>query len=314
MRPAQPRGADGIRWMPSFSDFRGLEVFYFQALVLVSQPLTRLAIFFAKHSERSAYMSKLQVLSLALASLFVSIQARAQFAESVISYDPGAGFSPGFTNAEAALGEPSRITPGTFGGPVDPFDPAYLTSQLVSIGAAGSLTLKFSKPILDHPRNRFGIDFIIFGNAGFIITNAFDLETFNWIGTPATDGSLFGNNPGASRVSVSSDGITFYELNPAVAAAAVVDGLLPTEGSGDFHTPADPSLRQTDFSGLTLEGIRALYYGSAGGTGYDLAWAQDSEGKPISIHSIRYVRLEILEGKAEVDGIAVVFVTPGLRP
>ena len=256
-------------------------------------------------------MSKLQVLSLALASLFVSIQARAQFAESVISYDPGTGFSPGFTNAEAVLGEPSRITPGNFGGPVDPFDPPYLTSQLVSIGAGGSLTIKFTKPVLDHPRNRFGIDFIIFGNAGFIITNAFDPNTFDWIGTPATDGSLLGNNPGASRVSVSSDGITFYELNPAVAA--VVDGLLPTDGSGDFHTPADPSLRQTDFAGLTLEGIRALYYGGAGGAGYDLAWAQDSDGRPASIHSISYIRVEVLEGKSEVDGIAAVFVPPGLR-
>src|SRR5438067_13590558 len=115
---------------------------------------------------------------LASLGLFVSLTARAQYADAVISYSAGAGFSPGFTNPAAALGEPSRLTPGTFGGPVDPFDPPYLSSQLVSIGAGGSLTVKFARPILNHPRNRFGIDFIIFGNSGFIITNALDPITF----------------------------------------------------------------------------------------------------------------------------------------
>jgi hypothetical protein len=255
-------------------------------------------------------MLKGKVSFLALASVFVSIAVQAQFATSVISYSPGIGFAPGFTNAAAALGEPSRITPGNFGGPVDDFDPPYLPTQLVSIGAGGSLTVKFEKPILNLPKNRFGIDFIVFGDSGFIITNAFDPNTFDWIGTPATDGSLFGNNRGISRVSVSRDGISFYELNPAIAPG--LDNLLPTDGSGDFHTPAEPALTEADFAGLTLEGIRALYYGSAGGAGYDLDWAIDLAGKPVSVPVVNYVRLEVLTGKAEVDGIASVFVPPGL--
>ena len=255
-------------------------------------------------------MFKVQLSTLALAGLFASLTARAQYAEAVVSYSPGAGFSPGFTNPAAALGEPSRITPGTFGGDVDPFDPPYLASQLVSIGAGGSLTVKFGRPVLNHPRNRFGIDFIIFGNSGFIITNAFDPNTFDWIGTPATDGSLFGNNAGASRVSVSRDGTVFYELNPTVALP--VDALLPTDGSVDFHVPADPSLTQADFAGLTLEGIRALYYGSAGGAGFDISTAQDAQGRAVMLPEINYVRVEILSGKAEVDGFAAVFVPPGL--
>jgi hypothetical protein len=254
-------------------------------------------------------MSKVGLSALALASLFVSLTARAQYAGSVVSYVPGSGFSPGFTNPAAALGEPSRSTPGTFGGPVDPFDPPYLPTQLVSIGAGGSLTVKFAKPVLNHPRNRFGIDFIIFGNSGFIITNAFDPNTFDWIGTPATDGSLFGNNSGASRVSVSRDGIIFYELNSALAPS--VDLLFPTDGNGNFDTPVDPSATQADFAGLTVEGIRALYLGSAGGAGYDISWAQDAEGKPILLRQINYVRVEVLSGKAEVDGFAAVFTPRG---
>jgi hypothetical protein len=256
-------------------------------------------------------MLKIRLTVVALAGLLVVCNGRAQYADTVVSYFPGTGFSAGFTNPAAALGQPSIVTPGPFGGPVDPFDPPYLRSQLVSIGSGGSLTVKFSLPILNHPRNRFGIDFIIFGNTGFVITNDFDPVTFNWIGTPATDGSLLGNNPGTTRVSVSRDGVVFYQLNPALAPT--VDGLLPTDGVGDFHTPADPTLTAADFAGQTLDGIRALYYGSAGGSGYDISWAQDAQGQPVRLPEISYVRIEVLSGKSEVDGLSAVFVPPGLN-
>src|SRR2546426_8446231 len=109
-------------------------------------------------------MIRIQLSVLDLAGSLLSLTARAQYAEAVVSYVPGAGFAAGFTNPAAALGEPSRVTPGMFGGPVDPFDPPYLSRQLVSIGTGGSVTVKFIQPVLNHPLNRFGIDFIIFGN------------------------------------------------------------------------------------------------------------------------------------------------------
>jgi hypothetical protein len=91
-----------------------------------------------------------------------------------------------------------------------------------------------------------------------------------------------------------------------------LDVLLPTDGAADFSTPAYPELTATDFAGLTLEQIRALYDGSAGGAGYDLAWARDAAGKPVRVNAISYLRIEVLSGKVEVDGFSGVFNPPCL--
>jgi len=238
-------------------------------------------------------------------TLLTTNPIQAQYADQVISYSSGSGGAAGFTNPTAALGEPSRTTPGEFGGPVDPFSPGYLNSQLVSLGTGGSLTVSFATPIFNDPQHPGGLDFQIFGGAGFIITNAFD-ENFNFIGTPTTDGSLFGAQTGEARVSVSTDGSTFFTLNPTLAPP--VEALFPGDGQGDFTRPVNASLSDFSFAGLNLEGIRALYAGSGGGAGYDLAWALDSNGQPVELLSIRYVRVEVLSGKVELDGFSAVAV------
>lgn len=236
--------------------------------------------------------------SLAVASSF-SIQSSASgFADGIAGYFPGAGVQAGYTNVAAALGEPSRGTGGAFPGPVDPFNPAYLPDQVVSLGAGGSLTVSFSTPILNDPSHAFGLDFIVFGNAGFIIING------DFTGGGITDGTLFGANEGASRVLASSDGLTFYELTPSLAP--VVDGPFPTDGLGDFRIPLDPSLRASDFSGKDLSGIRSLYRGSAGGAAYDLSWARNAQGQPVALSTATHIRIENLSGVADIDGIAVV--------
>jgi hypothetical protein len=153
-------------------------------------------------------MKSSRLFVLALGGKLVVASSLAQFADAVAGYTPGAGVSASYTNPVSALGEPSRVTPGTFGGPVDPFNAAYLGSQLVSVGAGGSLTLEFNTPISNNPANPYGLDFIIFGNAGFTITNG------NYSGGGITDGSMYGNNTGSTRVSVSADGLNFYTLNP----------------------------------------------------------------------------------------------------
>jgi hypothetical protein len=246
-------------------------------------------------------MRKVRLSALALAGTVLSaLSATAQFAGAVMEYQSGVLPSAlaAYTNAAAALGEPSRVTPGPFGGPVDPFAPAYTEGQLVSLGDGGSLTVFFPAPILNDPAHPFGLDFLVFGNAGFVITNG------DFGGGGVTDGSLFGQGTGLSRVLVSADNATWYELDPALGPP--VDGLYPTDGSGDFSVAVDPALGSTDFAGKGLTDIRTLYGGSGGGTGFDLAWARDAARVPVMLPSVSYVRVEVMGGHAEIDGFAVV--------
>jgi MYXO-CTERM domain-containing protein len=240
-------------------------------------------------------MFNVRLFALALASLFVVSTINAQYADFVAGYSSGSGVNPTFTDPTRALGAPT-----TFIGyqNADPFNPPFRTNDLVSVGAGGSLTVQFTTPILNDPTHAFGMDFIIFGNAGFIITNG------DFSGGGITDGSLFANNTGATRVLVSADNLTYYTLNPALAPTA--DGLFPTDASGNFLLPVNPALTGNNFAGKDLNGIRALYSGSGGGTGYDISWAQDGLGNSVFLPSVSFVRVEVLSGKSEVDAFATV--------
>ncbi len=165
-----------------------------------------------------------------------------------------------------------------------------------------SLTLRLDQPLRDDPAHPFGIDFSIFGGAGFIITNG------DYSGGGRTDGSLFGGGEGRTRVSVSSDGLQFLILNSLLAPD--VENLFPTDGAGRFDKPVNPGLKGADFNGQDLAGIRSQYDGSAGGTGYDLAWALDAEGKSVRLDEVSYVRLEVTSGHVEVDAFVGVAAVP----
>lgn len=244
----------------------------------------------------------LTLLAIASVTLALGTSAAENYAARVVSYDPGAGFSTGYTHEPAVLGEPSRVNP--WGDTVEPFNPPYTTNQVLSLGAGGSVTIEFDRAVMNAPHHPFGVDFIIFGNSGFIVTNDFDSETFGWIGTPATDGSLFAHNTGTTRVSVSKDGKRFFELKPD--RAPFVDVLFPTDSSGRFDLPVNPELTAEDFAGATVETLREMYRGSAGGASYSIGWARTTKGRPAELPFIRYVRVEVIEGKAEIDGFSAV--------
>jgi hypothetical protein len=228
--------------------------------------------------------------SLAAAGLFLVSSAHGSpYAATVVSYNPGLGYVAGYTNVSTILGQPS--TNG-----VQPFEPAYKTNQILSIGAGGWVTVEFDRPIVHYPNgNR---DFIIFGNSFFDVTN-YSAASDSW----STDGDVV-NDGGQSLVSVSRDGTTFYTLNPALAPT--VNDLYPTDGTGNFQWPVSPGLTPTNFAGLTLAEIRLLYNGSAGGASYDIAWALDTNGNPVCLPDIRYVRVDVVTNDAQIAGFAAV--------
>src|SRR6185369_3763047 len=239
--------------------------------------------------ERSAM--KILPMTPALAGLlFVSLNACAQFASAVVSYDHGTGFAANFTNANAALGAPGA------GSSVTPFAPPFSTSQLVSIGAGGSLTLQFSNPIANDAGHPFGIDFLIFGNSFFVVTNGSGASAI-------TSGALFTSSL-STRVEVSLDASTWFTLDPALAPT--VGTFYPTDGTGKPQLAVNPALNSSDFAGLNLSGIRGLYNGSAGGGGFDLSWARDGDGNPVDLASVDYVRIDVLSGRTQIDAVAPV--------
>lgn len=236
-------------------------------------------------------MKKVRSLALAVASLTASVNLHAQFADSVVAYNAGSGVASGYNDPTRTLGSPT-----VFIGyqNADPFNPPYRPSDIGGLGTGGSITLQFNAPIVNNAANPFGLDFIIFGHAGF-------LEDFN---TGTTDGSLFTGGTSDVRVSVSADGLNFFTLNPALTPK--VDGLFPTDASGNPFLPVDPALTGADFAGKNLAGIRTLYAGSGGGAGFDLSWAIDGSNLPVSLTSVDFIRLDVLSGVAYVDAVSVV--------
>jgi hypothetical protein len=231
-------------------------------------------------------MQKSCFVSLALAGAwFVALPIHAQFADTVVAYDRGTGFAANFTNSSAALGAPAASAS------VTPFAPPFSTAQIVSVGAGGSLTLQFNTPISDNPANPFGLDFLIFGNSFFVSSGG------------TASGAIFTSSM-STRVEVSPDNLTWYVLNPALAPT--VGTLFPTDGPGNPFQPVNPALTAGDFTGLNLAGIRALYDGSAGGAGFDLAWAQDTLGNGVSLSGINFLRIDVLSGRTQIDAIVAV--------
>jgi len=218
-------------------------------------------------------------LPLILAALANPAGAESPFASEVVAYQPGAGAAAGFTNPAVSLGAPERFT-GEFiiPGAVTPFQPAFRPDEIVSIGLGGSLVVRFDHDVDDHPRNPFGIDLIVFGNAFF---------------TDAGGGSVAGLASEGGAISVSADGVRWVRV-PGVEA----DGLFPTLGyldagpfatqpglvESDFLRPVDPSIAPGDLVGLDHAALVELYDGSGGGTGIDIG--------ALGLASVRFVRID----------------------
>lgn len=237
---------------------------------------------------------------MALATVAVADPPAPRCASRVVSYVAGSGAGGAFQNPARALGAPSRFTgAGIEPGAVTPFRPAFLSSELVSVGRGGELVLAFDQPVTDDPRNPWGIDLIVFGNAMFA-----DLDYPG--GVP---GYLFDEG---GTIELSADGVTWHAV-PGAAA----DGGLPTMGyadAGPYSTvagleptdparPVDPAITADSLLGAPYEEVVAAYDGAAGGTGIDLA--------EVGLASVTYVRVRTALDAASVPEVdAVVAVRP----
>lgn len=222
----------------------------------------------------------------------------ASFASQVVSYTPGSNTAAGYGDPNTALGSPGRTTgSGAFDGDVTPFNAPYAASDVVSIGAGGSLVVRFDHPVTDDAANPYGIDLLVFGNSFLGID----------FGTGLADGTLIFTEPGL--ISVSQDGSTWFDVPGLLADGSLFPTLAYQDPTGPFsfggtiptsYTQAvNPALTAADFAGLTTAQIATLYGGSGGGTGIDLAVA----GLPW----IEYVRVSQLASdgwSTEVDAFA----------
>ncbi len=232
----------------------------------------------------------------AITALFIARPLTAgddPFADESISYDQGANPAGGYTDPTTSLGSPERFTgEGIFPGVVSVFSPAWGLDELVSIGAGGHLEVRFDTPVTDDPANPFGIDLLIFGNAGFIDAGG------------VAGAGLFGADGGL--IEVSADGAQWFAI-----AGVQADGLFPTVGyldagqydtepgtvPSDFTLPVDPTLTTADFAGLDNAAILNLYAGSGGGAGVDIG--------SVGLSAVSYVRITNPGNPAETPGCEI---------
>lgn len=239
----------------------------------------------------------------------VSTAGVSSFATSVLSYDSGSNAAAGYTDSSTAIGSAERFTgEGVFPSGVTPFNPAFGTDEIVSIGAGGHLSLGIDRAITNDLSHAFGVDLIIFSNAGIADTTWTDAD-------PNNDGTGFtGANPfifgggGAATIQVSQDGInwitattTSLDLFPTLGYSDFVDPTPFSLGSveSDFTQAMDPSLSSADLANMSFAELRDFYNGSGGGVGVDIA----STG----LSSANFVRFLNESGQAfEIDAVAVV--------
>lgn len=257
------------------------------------------------------------------------------FGMEIVSYVKGTGhtvdylnFEP-FDKPEMALGPPTAMTTGDednipeatavpvvpvyppfrahWADPSDPNNPyppfPYTHGELVTVGNGGEIVIKFSHAVEDDENNLYGIDLIVFGNAGQTTQTA----AFWTNGNPETFIVAGGVIREPAIVSVSQDGLTWYEYSSGPYA----DDFGPTAGfqwddANDVWgeqlnptRPLDPNATAADFAGMSVAEMIDAYDGSAGGTGFDIA--------EFGLDWIQYVRISDDPNRtntSEVDAVA----------
>lgn len=165
-----------------------------------------------------------------------------------------------------------------------------MPSELVSVGRGGQLTVAFAQPVYDDPRNAFGVDLIVYGNAFFS-----DLAH-----PGGYAGFLFSEG---GNIQVSADGVTWHGVS------GEADGSLPTMAfmdAGPYQEPAgeqlcdpalpvDPGVSGDDVIGLSYPELQAVYAGACGGTRIDLAEA--------GLAHVKFIRITVAANAPSVPEV-----------
>lgn len=215
-------------------------------------------------------------LAIILATIGLFSQALATpFATEVISAIQGSNPQGGYDDSLTVLGSPRHRIPDPWGGDVTPFNAEWKTDALWSIGAGGSLIVKFDHRVFDNPDNvNWGFDFLVFGNAYYI-----DISY--------PDGTVNEHKSGnyePGNIQVSQDGILWYDVTAKADVEFPTLGYTDSSGpyavdgtiESDFTIPVDPYF---DANNKTFAQLQDGYDGSGGGTSVDfsstgLRWIQ----------------------------------------
>ncbi len=160
----------------------------------------------------------------AYAAMFCSATlGQPDFATRVVDYTP----APGQSINDASFNDPlAAIGPPSGGGTLAPNN-----SDLVSLGGfGGSIILAFDQRVIDDPRNRFGIDAIVFGNAFYVSGSGLR----RWADAGVLEISLDANGNGLA------DDPWFVVAGPAIAGVPV-DQQQTQFWDDDPVSPAPPS-------------------------------------------------------------------------
>ena len=249
------------------------------------------------------------------------------FAWQVINYSPGLG-AGWYTYPQAALGKPAVDT-DFYGSnrPVVPVFQQWKPTDVVTVGVGGQLVLKFNHKVCDDLKNPYGFDFIVFGNAMFIINGSSLYDYSDPCSIFLKSGQVRAE---LGKVSVSQDGTTWFSFDDGPYA----DTFAPTLGrifdpnnpayypgwenlwwsdEADPTLPLDPNIDPSDFAGKSLSDVCFAYGKSAGGTAFDLKKLADFNSLTIDPNSgqrwIQYIKVECIDTNSdgllpEVDAVS----------
>jgi hypothetical protein len=250
-----------------------------------------------------------------LAVSMTSYRAAAQYAAGVVSHDAGTTPATDFGGSPldfqpAALGAPERFTgEGVWPGAVSPFNPPFLSDEIISVGEGGHLTLRlshFALPQTDGP------EIGVFTNTGLV-----DIDYPN--GQAGSPVDTFGVD--SALVEVSSDGTSWVSLGNVTFD-------IPTNGYTDLTSAssAEPGNVMSDFQQPftgTLSSFDGLAYydadgpdildllaGSGGGTWLDISGT--------GLAQVGFVRLSVADDLSpttwlnfELDAVSIAHAAQG---